>query len=56
MTQTLTFTDLGGKTELVIRQEGVPEMYRTPEALADFDSFLDRLAAHLARIQEGATR
>ena len=53
MTQTLTFNDLGGKTELVIHQVNVPEMYRTPEALAGFDSYLDRLAEHLARVMEG---
>ena len=44
-----TFTDLGdGRTRLVIHQANVPEMYRTPESLAGFNSSLDRLAAHLA--------
>jgi uncharacterized protein YndB with AHSA1/START domain len=51
MTQTLTFTDLDGKTELVIHQTGVPPRFRTPEALAGYDSMLDRLIQHL-RIQK----
>ena len=46
-----TFTDLGdGRTRLVIHQTNVPEMYRSPESLAGFNSSLDRLAAHLATL------
>jgi uncharacterized protein YndB with AHSA1/START domain len=52
--QTITFTDLGGKTELTIHQEGLPAAYRTPEALEGFNSYLDKLAAYVAGIQ-GAT-
>jgi uncharacterized protein YndB with AHSA1/START domain len=38
-----TFTDLGdGRTEVVIRQSNVPEMYRSPQALAGFETSLDR--------------
>ncbi|MGZ5293076.1 MAG: SRPBCC family protein [Actinomycetota bacterium] len=51
--QTITFTDLGGKTELTIHQEGLPAAYRTPESLEGFDSYLDTLAAYVARIQGG---
>ena len=33
MTTSLTFTDLGdGRTEVVVHQTNVPEMYRSPEA------------------------
>ena len=53
--QTLTFNDLGGKTELVIHQVNLPAEHRTPESLAGFNSYLDRLAEHLARMQEGDT-
>ena len=53
MTQTLTFMDLGGKTELVVQQTNVPEAYRSPEALEGYDSSLDRLAEHLARVIKG---
>ena len=53
--QTITFTDLGGKTELTIHQEGLPAAYRTPESLEGFNSYLDKLAAYVAQIQgEGA--
>lgn len=52
--QTLTFTDLGGKTELTIHQEGLPAAYRTPESLEGFNSYLDKLAAYVAGIQGGA--
>ncbi|MBI1758393.1 MAG: SRPBCC domain-containing protein [Actinobacteria bacterium] len=41
MTTTVTFTDLGdGRTEVGIHQTNVPEMFRTPEAQAGFNSFL----------------
>jgi uncharacterized protein YndB with AHSA1/START domain len=51
--QTLTFTELGGKTELTIHQEGLPAAYRTPESLEGFNSYLDKLAAYVAEIQGG---
>jgi uncharacterized protein YndB with AHSA1/START domain len=51
MTSTGTLTDLGGgRTRLVIHQTNVPEMYRSPEALAGFNTSLDRLADHLATL------
>jgi uncharacterized protein YndB with AHSA1/START domain len=44
-----TFTDLGdGRTEVVIHQTNVPQMYLAPEAQAGFKSSLDRFAAYLA--------
>ena len=43
-----TFTDLGdGRTEVVIHQTNVPELYRSPEALAGFVTSLDRFDAFL---------
>jgi uncharacterized protein YndB with AHSA1/START domain len=43
-----TFTELdGGRTEVVIRQTNVPEMYRSPQALAGFETSLDRFDAFL---------
>ena len=52
--QTITFTDLGGTTELTIHQEGLPAEYRTPESLEGFNSYLDKLAGYVAGIQGGA--
>jgi uncharacterized protein YndB with AHSA1/START domain len=49
--QTLTFTDLGGTTELTIHQEGLPAAYRTPEAQEGFNSYLDKLAAYVSGIR-----
>jgi uncharacterized protein YndB with AHSA1/START domain len=49
---TSTLEDLGdGTTEVVIHQRHVPEWMRTPEAQAGFLSSLDKLDAHLARLQ-----
>jgi uncharacterized protein YndB with AHSA1/START domain len=49
MTTTSTFTDLGGgRTRVVIHQTNVPEMFRSPNALAGFSTSLDRFAAYLA--------
>lgn len=46
------FRDLGdGRTELTIHQTNVPEMYRSPEALAGFLTSLDRFAEHLTALQ-----
>ena len=51
MTTTSTFVQLdNGRTEVRIHQTNVPEMYRTPEAQAGFESSLDRFAAYLATI------
>jgi uncharacterized protein YndB with AHSA1/START domain len=48
MTTTSTFLDLGDAgTELHIRQTGVPEYLRSPEAQAGFLTSLDRFAAYL---------
>jgi uncharacterized protein YndB with AHSA1/START domain len=49
MTTTSTFNDLGdGRTEVVITQSNVPEMFRSPEALEGFASSLERFDAYLA--------
>ena len=51
MTTTSTFVELdNGRTEVRIHQTNVPEMYRSPEAQAGFNSSLDRFAAYLATI------
>ena len=48
MTTTSTFTDLGdGRTEVRIHQSNVPEMFRSGEAQAGFESSLDRFEAYL---------
>jgi uncharacterized protein YndB with AHSA1/START domain len=47
-----TFEDLGnGRTRVTIHQTNVPEMFRSPEALAGFETSLDRFAAYLAQLQ-----
>jgi uncharacterized protein YndB with AHSA1/START domain len=51
--QTITFADLGGKTELTIHQEGLPPEFLTPQAQEGFNSYLDKLAAYVAGIQGG---
>jgi uncharacterized protein YndB with AHSA1/START domain len=51
MTTSTTFVDLGnGRTEVVIHQTNVPEVYRSPEAQAGFNSSLDRFAAYVASL------
>lgn len=51
MMNSSTFTDLGdGRTEVFIHQTNVPEMYRSPEAQAGFESSLDRFAGYLATL------
>ncbi|MEO5842632.1 MAG: SRPBCC domain-containing protein [Acidimicrobiales bacterium] len=51
MTTTSTFVQLdNGSTEVRIHQTNVPEMFRSPEAQAGFQSSLDRFAAYLATI------
>jgi uncharacterized protein YndB with AHSA1/START domain len=51
MTTTSTFVQLDdGRTEVRIHQTNVPEMFRTADAQAGFNSSLDRFAAYLATI------
>jgi uncharacterized protein YndB with AHSA1/START domain len=51
MTTTSTFVQLDNdRTEVRIHQTNVPEMFRSPEAQAGFQSSLDRFAAYLATI------
>jgi uncharacterized protein YndB with AHSA1/START domain len=51
MTSTLTFNDLGdGRTEMVIHQTNVPEMYRTPKAQAGMATSFDKFDAYLATL------
>ena len=51
MTTTSTFTDLGdGRTEVVVHQTNVPEMYRSPEASAGMETSFDRFAAYLVTL------
>jgi uncharacterized protein YndB with AHSA1/START domain len=48
MISTGRFYDLGdGRTRLEIHQQNVPAMYATPEALAGFNTSLDRLAEYV---------
>jgi uncharacterized protein YndB with AHSA1/START domain len=47
-----TYEDLGnGRTRVTIHQTNVPEMFRSPEALAGFETSLDRFAAYLSELQ-----
>lgn len=51
MTTTSTYADIGnGRTRVVIHQTNAPEMYRSADAVAGFQSSLDRFAAHLANL------
>ena len=51
MTTSLTFTDLGdGRTEVVVHQTNVPEMYRSPEAQAGMQSSFDKFAAYVSTL------
>jgi uncharacterized protein YndB with AHSA1/START domain len=51
MLTSVTFKDLGnGRTEVVIHQTNVPEMYRSPEAQEGFNSSLDRFAAYISTL------
>ena len=51
MTTTSTFVQLDDdRTEVRIHQTNVPEMFRTPEAQAGFESSLDRFTAYLATL------
>ncbi|KJS56951.1 SRPBCC domain-containing protein [Streptomyces rubellomurinus] len=49
MSSSLAFKDLGdGRTEVVLHQTDVPEMFRGPEAEAGMNSSFDRLVEHLS--------
>jgi hypothetical protein len=51
MTTSVTFVDLGDdRTEVTIHQTNMPEMYRSPEALAGFKTSLDKFAAYLTSL------
>jgi len=51
VTTTSTLRDLGGsRTEVVIHQAHVPELYRSADAQAGFATSLDRFAAYLATL------
>lgn len=50
MTVTVTFTDLGARTGVEIRQFRVPDAVRSPEAQAGFRTSLDRFARYLAAL------
>jgi len=51
MTTTSTFRDLGnGKTEVIVHQTNIPEMYMSPEAQAGMQSSFDKFAAYLATL------
>jgi uncharacterized protein YndB with AHSA1/START domain len=51
MTTSLTFTDLGdGRTEVVVHQTNVPEMYRSPEAQAGMTSSFEKFAAYVGTL------
>lgn len=54
LTSTMTFRDVGGKTELTLRQTGVPLEYLGPEAIAGVNSSFDLLAIHLRELREGS--
>ena len=52
MITTSTFVDLGNnRTEVIVHQQNVPEMYRSPEALAGFNASLDRFVEYLATLR-----
>lgn len=51
MTTTLTFAELGdGRTEVTVHQTNVPEMYRSPEALAGLQTSFDRFEKYVRAI------
>lgn len=53
ITATITFAEVGDKTEVTIRQVGVPERFLGPEAEAGFAATFDKLEALLDRWAEG---
>lgn len=53
MTTSVTFNDIGdGRTETIVVQTNVPEMFRTSDAQAGMLSSFDKMAAYLATLQE----
>jgi uncharacterized protein YndB with AHSA1/START domain len=51
MLTSVTFEDLGdGRTEVTIHQTNVPEMFRSAEAQAGFNSSLDRFAEYVSSL------
>jgi uncharacterized protein YndB with AHSA1/START domain len=46
---TVTLTDLGGKTEVVVNQSGHLPQEEYPKLAEGYSAFFDRLAEHLAR-------
>jgi uncharacterized protein YndB with AHSA1/START domain len=51
MLNSITFNELGdGRTEAVVHQTNVPEMYRSPEAQAGLQSSFDKMDAYLATL------
>jgi uncharacterized protein YndB with AHSA1/START domain len=53
ITATITFAEVGDKTEVTIRQVGVPERFLGPEAEAGFAATFDKLEALLDQWAEG---
>jgi uncharacterized protein YndB with AHSA1/START domain len=53
ITATITFAEVGDKTEVTIRQVGVPERFLGPEAEAGFAATFDKLEALLDRWAKG---
>jgi uncharacterized protein YndB with AHSA1/START domain len=51
---TVTFTDLGGKTEVVAHQAGHLPEEEYPRLAEGYGGFFDRLAEHLAGIQRSS--
>ena len=50
-TTATTTGELGDdRTEVTIHQTNVPEMYRSPQAQAGFNSSLDRFAAYVSAL------
>jgi uncharacterized protein YndB with AHSA1/START domain len=53
MLTTVTFVDLGdGTTEVVTRQQHLPEPYRTPEARVGWSTSLNRFATYVTTIAD----
>ena len=53
ITATITFSEVGDKTEVTIRQVGVPERFLGPEAEAGFAATFDKLEDLLDRWADG---
>ena len=53
ITMTITFTEVGDRTEVKIHQVGVPERFLGPEAEAGFAAMFDKLEALLEQWTDG---